>query len=122
VSQKVIFVVTHGKDFKDRLETPLHLASLAAMLDTEVSVIYTMAAGLLLKKGVPENLIPKEGKQPYIETLRDAKEEGVKIYVCSAALEIFDLKRDDFIKEVDDIVGGMFIITESLEADTVFTF
>jgi predicted peroxiredoxin len=122
VSQKVVFVITHGKEFKDRLEPPLHLASLAAMLDTEVKMIYTMSAGLLLKKEIAENLIPKEGKQAYIETLREAKNEGVKIYVCSAVLETYGLKRDDFIEEVDDIVGGMYLITESLDADTVFTF
>ena len=120
--QKIVFVVTHGKEFKERLEPPLHLASLAAMLDAEVIMVYTMSAGLLLKKGVPENLIPMEGKNPYIETLREAKEVGAKIYVCSPVLEMYNLTRKDFIEEVDDIVGGMFLVTESLEADVVYTF
>ncbi|MCG3222087.1 MAG: DsrE family protein, partial [Candidatus Heimdallarchaeota archaeon] len=61
-------------------------------------------------------------KNPYIETLRDAKEVGVKIYVCSPVLEMYNLTREDFIEEVDDIVGGMFLVTESLEADVVYTF
>ncbi|MCG3220786.1 MAG: sulfur reduction protein DsrE, partial [Candidatus Heimdallarchaeota archaeon] len=42
--QKLVFVVTHGKEFKERLEPPLHLASLAAMLDAEVIMVYTMSA------------------------------------------------------------------------------
>ncbi|MCK4844537.1 MAG: DsrE family protein [Candidatus Heimdallarchaeota archaeon] len=119
---KVIFVVTHGEEHKIRLESPLHLASLAAMLDVDVKMVYTMSAGLLLKKGVAENLIPKEGRKSLIETIREAKEAGVKIYVCSPVLEWNDLKREDFIDEVDDIVGGMFLITESLEAKVTYTF
>ncbi len=119
---KVIFVVTHGEEYKDRLESPLHLASLAAMLDADVKMVYTMSAGLLLKKGVAENLIPKEGRKSLIETIREAKEAGVKIYVCSPVLEWNDLKREDFIDEVDDIVGGMFLITESLDAKVTYTF
>ena len=119
--QKVVFFVTHGEEFKDRLETPLHLATLAAMLDAEVMMVFSMAGGLLLKKGVAENLIPMEGRSPYIETIREAKEAGVKIYVCSPVLEMYGLKRDDFIEEVDDIVGGMFMVTESLKADALFT-
>lgn len=119
---KVIFVVTHGEEHKNRLESPLHLASLAAMLDADVKMVYTMSAGLLLKKGVAENLIPKEGRNSLIETIREAKEAGVKIYVCSPVLEWNDLKREDFIDEVDDIVGGMFLITESLDAKVTYTF
>ena len=120
--QKVIFVVTHGQEFKDRLESPLHLATMAAMVDAEVIMIYTMAAGLLLKKGVPENLKVEGKENSYLETLREAKDLGVKIYVCSPVLEMYNLKREDFIDELDDIVGGMFLVTESLEADVTYTF
>ncbi len=120
--QKVVFIVTHGKEAKDRLATPLHLAALATMLDADVKMIYTMAAGLLLKKGIPEKLLPLGKEIPYLETLRETKEAGVKIYLCSPVLEMYNLKRDDFIDEVDDIVGGMYSITESLDADVTFTF
>ncbi|MHA1685538.1 MAG: DsrE family protein [Candidatus Heimdallarchaeaceae archaeon] len=120
--QKVIFIVTHGEDEKERLEPPFHLATLAAMLDIEVIMVFTMAAGLLLKKGVPENLVVKKTKKPLIDTIREAKEAGVKIYVCSPVLDWHDLKHEDFIEEVDDIVGGMFLITESLDAAATYTF
>ncbi len=120
--QKVIFLVTHGQDQKDRLESPLHLASLAAMLDADVKMIYTMSAGLLLKKGVPDKLLPLGKETTYLDTLREAKEAGVKIYVCSPVLDMYNLKREDFIDELDDIVGGMFAVTESLDADVTYTF
>jgi len=120
--QRVIFIVTHGEEFKERLEPPIHLATLTALLDAEVKMVFTMSAGLLLKKGTPENLLPLGKEKTYLETLKEAKEVGVKIYVCSPVLEMYNLKREDFIDEVDDIVGGMFLVTESLEADVTYTF
>lgn len=120
--QKAVFIVTHGEEHKERLEPPFHLALLSAMLDAEVIMVFTMSAGLLLKKGVAENLIPKEGRKPLIETIREAKEAGVKIYVCSPVLDWYGLKREDFIDEVDDIVGGMFLVTEAMDANVTYTF
>jgi predicted peroxiredoxin len=121
-NQKVIFVVTHGEEFKERLEPPLHLATLAAMLDADVKIVFTMSAGLLLKKGVPEKLKPLGKEKTYLDTLKEAKEVGVKIFVCSPVLEMYNLKREDFIEELDDIVGGMYLVTESLDADVTYTF
>ena len=121
-TQKVIFVVTHGVEVIDRLEPPLHLATLAALLDAEVKMVYTMSAGLLLKKGTPDRLKAIGKENTYLETIREAKEAGVQIYVCSPVLDMYDLKREDLIEEVDDIVGGMYLVTESLEADVTYTF
>ncbi|MHA1303686.1 MAG: DsrE family protein [Candidatus Heimdallarchaeaceae archaeon] len=120
--KKMVFFVTRGEESKETLEPPLHLATLAAMLDTEVVMIYTARAGLLLKKGVAENIIPQEGRKPLIETIREAKEAGVKIYVCSPVLEWNNLKKEDFITEVDDIVGGMTAVNEALEATSTISF
>ena len=120
--EKIIFVVTNGEDRHDMLEPPLFLATLAAAIDVEVIMVYSGAAGLLLQKGTPENLVSKPGRRKYIELIRDAKNEGVKIYVCSPVLEYYDLSEKDFITECDGIVGGMFLITESLEAKATYTY
>ena len=120
--EKIVFVITNGQDRKDILEPPLFLATLAAAIDVEVIVVYSGAAGLLLKKGTPEDLVSKPGRRSYIELIRDAKKEGVKIYVCSPVLEYFDITEQDFIPECDGVVGGMFVITESLEAKATYTY
>ncbi len=120
--EKIVFVVTYGEKRRDMLEIPLNLAMLAAAIDVEVIMTYTGAAGLLMKKGVAENLIPKEGGKPLIETIRATIESGVKIYVCSPVLDWYHLKKEDFIEEITGIVGGMFLITESLEADVTYTY
>lgn len=121
-TQKIIFLVTHGEEFKDRLEPPLHLATLAALLEAEVKMIYTMSAGLLMKKGVPDKLKAIGKENTLLETIQEAKEAGVQIYVCSPVLDMYNLTREDLIDEVDDIVGGMYLVTESLEADVTYTF
>ena len=120
--EKIVFVVTNGEDRKDMLEPPLFLATLAAAIDVEVIMVYSGAAGMLLKKGVAENLYSKQGRKSYIELIRDAKKEGVKIFVCSPVLEYYDVLEQDFIKECDGVVGGMFLITESLEAKVTYTY
>ncbi len=121
LGQKILIMVTFGENYPDRLEPPLHLASLGAALDTEVIMVYSMSGGLLLKKGNAERIVPM-GKNTYLESVREVKEYGVKIYVCSPTLERYGLTREDFIDEVDDIVGGMYFVTQALDADVTFTF
>jgi predicted peroxiredoxin len=120
--EKIIFVVTNGEDRKEMLEPPLFLATLAAAIDVEVIMVYSGAAGLLLKKGVADNLVSKPERKSYIELIRDAKKEGVKIFVCSPVLEYYDIDEQDFIEECDGVVGGMYLITESLEAKATYTY
>ena len=54
--------------------------------------------------------------------VKEVKEYGVKVYVCSPTLERYGLTKEDFIEEVDDIVGGMYAITEAIDAKVTFTF
>lgn len=37
--------------------------------------------------------------------LADAKELGLKLYACSGAMAILNLRRDDLLPEVDDTIG-----------------
>ncbi|MHA1867025.1 MAG: hypothetical protein ACTSXD_03095 [Candidatus Heimdallarchaeaceae archaeon] len=70
--KKMIIIVTKREESKETLEPPLHIATMAALLDAEVKMFYTAKARLLLKKGVAENLVHQEGRQPLIETIREA--------------------------------------------------
>ena len=122
MTEKILIMVTFGEDYPDRLEPPIHLATLSSTLDTEVIMVYTMSGGLLLKKGNAERIVPGAGKQTYHEMVKEVKEYGVKVYVCSPTLERYGLTKEDFIEEVDDIVGGMYAITEAIDAKVTFTF
>lgn len=75
-----------------------------------------------MKKGVAENLVVKEGGKPIIDFIRQAKDIDVTMYVCSPSLELNDMTEDDLIEEVDGVVGGAYLIEQSIEADAVLNF
>ena len=114
--------MTNGEDRKDLLLPPFHMAHVAAAIDVEVKMVFTGRSGKLLIKGNTDRIYPKDGGEALLETLRKVKKAGVKLYVCSPVLDFYDLKKDDFIEEVDGFVGAMFVVTESLEADVTYTF
>lgn len=47
------------------------------------------------------------------EMMADARDLGVKFLVCDNPMAIMDLKREDLIDEVDDIVGAAYYINEA---------
>jgi len=59
-----------------------------------------------------------------LKLLRDIKASGdVRYYVCSSSLAICGLKREDLIKEIDEIRGlPAFLLEDVATADKVLTF
>ena len=51
------------------------------------------------------------------EMIQDAKELDVKFLVCDMSMDIMGLKKEEFIDEVDDIVGVGTYLKESKGAD-----
>jgi len=50
------------------------------------------------------------------QMMADARALGVRFLVCDSPLAIMDLKREDLIDQVDDIVGAASYINESADA------
>ncbi|GIT06499.1 MAG: hypothetical protein CM1200mP30_01290 [Pseudomonadota bacterium] len=48
----------------------------------------------------------KGGRQTIIDFIREAKEAGVEMRVCSPALQLHEMTEDDLIEECDGVVGG----------------
>ena len=118
---KVLIIMTSGPDRPRRCATPFFFASLAAAMDYEVTMFFTIDGTLLLKKGVAETVYPKQGGEPVSKFLHDALDAGVKFTACTASTELNDLKPDDLISEVK-MVGGAFMWQEAENAKTVLTF
>jgi len=54
---------------------------------------------------------------PY-EMLKRLKQSGLfKIYACSPSMEMFGVKREDLISEVDEIAGAATFLEIAAEAD-----
>jgi len=119
---KLVIFVTSGPATAQRCATPFYMASVAAAMDNDALMIFQIDGVLLLKKGVAENIVAKEGGKRIIDFIREAKEAGVEMRVCSAALELHDMKPDDLIEECDGVVGAAYMTDEGLSADLVLCY
>ncbi len=121
-AEKVLIVVNSDKTRAPVVKSALDIAVVATMYDAEVEMIFGVGTKDLLLKGVPETVKPTEDGAPIKEVIEMAKENGVKIYVCSPLLDTYGYKREDFIEEVDDVVGGSYLVSKAFEADVVLNF
>lgn len=120
--ENCIVFVTTGPDTPQRCATPFYMANMAAAMDNEAEMIFQIDGVLLMKKGVAESLEAKEGGKPIIEFIRDAKEAGVEMRVCSAALQLHGMTEDDLIDECDGVVGAAYMVDKGLEAKLVLCY
>jgi len=131
--KKKLAIVAHGGTI-DRLYTVFILASAAAAMDMETYVYFTfwgltmLRKGAMEKAGLPdmykhleEQLKRKLGEMKYptpYEMLKRLKATGMlKIYACSPTMEMFGIKREDLIPEVDEIAGAAAFLDLALTAD-----
>ena len=119
---KVVIFMTSGPTTAQRCATPFYMATMAAVMDCEAKLICQIDGALLMKHGVAEGLAAKEDGKPILAFIRDAKDAGVEIYVCSAALQLHAMTTDDLIEECDGVVGAAYMIEQSIEADVVLTY
>ncbi|MCU0897452.1 MAG: DsrE/DsrF/DrsH-like family protein [Burkholderiales bacterium] len=103
------------------LGAPFFQATVAAAMEYEVEVIMTGAAGKLAIKGVAEKLHVKEGSPKSVyDFMKDAHEAGVKFKVCTPTLELWG---EDLIPEIEETVGGAYVISQAMDDDVVtFTY
>ncbi len=118
----VVVFVTSGPDTPQRCATPFYMASIAVAMDNEAEMIFQIDGVLLLKKGVAEALEAKEGGKRIIEFIREAKEAGVEMHVCSAALQLHDMTEEDLIEECDGVVGAAYMTDQALDAALVLCY
>lgn len=118
---KILIIMTSGPDTPRRCATPFFFATLAAAMDYEVTMFFTIDGTLLLKKGLADQVFPKAGGKAVGGFLREAVEAGVKLTACSASLELHDLSTADLIDDVK-IVGGASMWQMAEESKVTLTF
>ena len=117
----LIILVNSDPDNPSELGAPFFQATVAAAMEFEVEIILSGRAGELAKKGVAEKLRDQESNPRSIyDYIKDAHEAGVIFKVCTPTL---DLWGDDLIPEIQETVGGAYLISEAMDDDTVtFTY
>jgi hypothetical protein len=119
---KLFIFVTHGPATPQRCATPFYMAQVATAMDQEAKIVFQIDGALLMKKGVPETLMAKEGGKLIIDFIRDAKEAGVEFYVCSAALQLHGMTEGDLIAECNGVVGAAWMMEQAVDATVVLTY
>lgn len=118
---RIVIMMTSGPDTPRRCATPFFMATLAAAMEYDVTIFFTVDGTLLLKKGMAATVFPKEGGRSVESYLNDALEAGVKLAACSASTELHGLKPEDLIAEVK-MVGGATFWQMTDGAKTVVSF
>jgi len=118
---KVMIIMTSGPDTPRRCATPFFFASLAAAMEYEVTMFFTIDGTLLLKKGMAETIFPKEGGKPVSAFIQDALDAGVEFLACTASTELHDMQPSDLMDGVK-MVGRASMWQIAEDCKTVLTF
>jgi predicted peroxiredoxin len=118
---KVMIIMTSGPDTPRRCATPFFFASLAAAMEYDVTMFFTIDGTLLLKKGMAETIYPKAGGKPVSDFIQDALDADVKFLACTASMELHDLQPSDLIDGIK-MVGGASMWQLAEDCKTVLTF
>lgn len=63
----------------------------------------------------------RELKIPSIpEMVTNAHEMGVHLHACSTTMEMMGIEREDFVPEIDDVVGAATFLQLSEDGQTIF--
>jgi len=131
--KKKLAIIVHSGTL-DKLYCAFILGSTATSMDIEAHLYFTFWGLTMLKKGALEKAgLPATYKHmeeqlkkklremnyptPY-DLLKRMKESGLlKIYACSPTMEMFGVKKEDLIPEVDQIAGAAAFLDLASDAD-----
>jgi predicted peroxiredoxin len=118
--QKLVIFLLVGPDNPRRCVTPFLVATAALASDWDVSIFFACDGVLLLKKGVAERVFAMEVGRSLAEFMNDTVELGAKLYACPPAVQLHDIKPDEFIDGIE-AAGAVSLLAETREAATVLT-
>lgn len=131
--KRKLAIIVHSGTL-DRLYCAFTLGSTATAMDMETHLYFTfwglnmLVKGALEKAGLPatykhmeEQLKKRLGEMKYptpYELLKRMKASGLlKIYACSPTMEMFGIKKEDLIPEVDEIAGAAAFLDIASDAN-----
>lgn len=117
-SRLIVMMVNTDPRNGEELGAPFYHAMIAASLDYEVDVICTATAGRLMRRGVAESLTVKPGSDTTVyHFIKEAHKLGVRLWACSANLQLFDMTTDDLIPECRGLIAMASVMRDIMEGD-----
>ncbi|RMF87230.1 MAG: sulfur reduction protein DsrE [Nitrospirae bacterium] len=120
--KKLLIIQTSGLRTPERIPAPFFIATTAAAMDMDATMVFTMQGASIVRKGAAHRTRIKEGGASLGSFLEQAIEGGVRLMVCHQALDLVGMEPDDCIDEITEIVGAAAMLDMALEADIVLTF
>lgn len=93
---KAAFFVTTTPGDEPRIQTMLGYAQAAKAMDYDTLIFLALDGGMLTKKRVVDNLQAETRKRIY-----DSLKYGVKIWVCSAAVATYGIKKEEMVEGIE---------------------
>lgn len=113
----LIIMVNADPDVPAAVGSPLFQATVAAAMEYEVEIVLTGRSGELAVKGVAEKIPAPGGRQKTVyQLIQEAHQAGVRFKVCATTLNEFG---DRLIPEIEETVGGAYIVSEAMDDRTV---
>ena len=118
MANKLLIVMVNTDPARSaELGAPFLQAQAAAAMEYDVEVVLSGVSGRLAVRGVAESLRTHEGARKTIyDLMREAHQAGVVFKVSTTTVEIWG---QDLIPEVEETVGGAYIISEAMDDETV---
>ena len=102
----------------EELAAPFYHAAVAAAMDYEVDVVCVATSGKLMHKGVAEALHPKAGHpMTAYDWIKEAHDQGSKLWACPANLELYDISESDLIPECSGMMGAAAMIQDIMDGE-----
>ena len=120
--EHILFICTHAADHPEKAANPFVMANAAMAMDVKATIVLQGDGVYLAKKGYIEHLLKPGGFDPFTKLMADFKDLGGKLRVCVPCIKARNIDPSDLIEGADATVAAGSLITESLKADTVFTY
>lgn len=99
------------------VSAPIFQATVAAAMEYEVEIVLSGRSAELAVKGVAEQVdTPGDSGKTLYHLIQQAHEAGVRFKVCATTLGEWG---DELIPEIEETVGGAYIISETMDDRTV---
>lgn len=113
----LIIMVNSDPRNSGEVSAPIFQATVAAAMEYEAEIILTGRSGELAVKGVAEKIsTPGDSSKNLYHLIKEAHEAGVRFKVCANTLPE---GRDELIPEIEETVGGAYIVSEAMDDKTV---
>jgi len=117
----VLFFTFWGMDIiKEKTVDHLH----AGVVGNPGTHMPAMLAGLPGMEGLATRMMKKKIEEIDVPTVRELLETladaGAEIYACQMAMEMMDIKREDLVPQVNDVITAMDFFDKSEGAQVIF--